>query len=602
MENPFKAVSCWFAGKFSRRIALYICALVFAAVTVTGLLLERAAKGALLHELATGLRGQAAVLSAQIPSDKWLGTGDSMEKTAGYFAAVCNCRVTLLNARGTVLGDSGVAQENLAQVENHAGRPEVRSALSGGEDYDIRRSHTLGTDFLYAAFPVYNGKELLGVVRLAVPLTQVAQKTARLRFLTLVILGLLLVLALAAALRLAASLGRPVNEIADAAKSLAAGDYGVRLRNFSTDEHGALAAALNLLAARVQESVFALEEDRARLAAILSNMGEAVAALDTQGKIQFANRDFARLFRPAMPNTAGLSLAEVVRNPQLEDLFSGVMSKGEPVVAEVIVFNGGETVFEAHAAPLSASGRLTGAILVLHDITRVRALERMRRDFVASVSHELRTPIASIRASAETLLDGALEDAANNRDFVEAIGQDASRLELLVDDILDLSAVEAGRRQPRLESVALSQIAAQTVARLANFAAGLEVALSADKELAALPPVRADRVQLEQILTNLINNAMKFNRPGGSVFVTASIAGGMVCVSVKDTGLGIPQKDLPRIFERFYRVDKARSRRMGGTGLGLSIVKHLVEAHGGVVTVESAEGSGSTFSFTLPAA
>jgi two-component system phosphate regulon sensor histidine kinase PhoR len=594
MDNK---IAGWFSAKFARRLALYFCALIFAAVLAAGLLLERAAKNAMLGELSGGLRGQAAILAAQIPVTGWSSSDGGMEKEAARFSAICNCRVTFIDPQGTVLGDSGVSAGDLPQVENHSGRPEVRAALSGRQDYDIRLSHTLNSNFLYVALPAYDGAKLLGIVRLAVPLDRVDAKIAHLRFITFTILGIMLLLAVACALRLAASLAMPLNGIAMVAKKLAGGDYAARVRFSSSDEHGELAEALNMLAERVQETLNALEQDRARLAAILSSMGEALVALDASGKIQFANRDFWKIFNLSGGNK-GLSLAEATRNAKLEELFEAVMRSGSSAVAETVIFSGGETIFEVRAAPLVSVGRINGAILVLHDVTRVRSLENMRRDFVASVSHELRTPIASIKASAETLLDGALEDAANNRDFVEAIGQDASRLESLVDDILDLSAVEAGRRQPKFEKLELEPAVRQIVARLANFAAGLEVELSAP-ELSSLPAVRADRVQFEQILTNLINNAVKFNRPGGRVMLSALREGDAVRVTVRDTGIGIPQKDLPRIFERFYRVDKARSRRMGGTGLGLSIVKHLVEAHGGAVRVESVEGEGSAFSFTL---
>ncbi|MDD2772129.1 MAG: ATP-binding protein [Elusimicrobiales bacterium] len=585
----------WFAKTFSRRIALFFCSLIFAAVGLTGLLLERSAKKIVIRELSSGLKAQARIIASQTAASGWnAAPGGALEKSAAALARACGCRVTFISPGGAVLGDSQVLADRLDAVENHSGRPEVRAALRGGEEYDIRRSRTVGEEFLYTAAPDIENGAPLGVVRLAVPLAQVNRETARLRSVTGWIMALMLLCALLAALWLARSLGRPVREIAQAAARFAAGDYQTRLRAMPPDEHGGLAAALNGMAGKIQAAIAELESDKGRLSAILSSMGSAVVAVSAEGRILFANEAFNALF----PSGAGgKTLPEAARSPQLARMLAKTAAERRALSEELTVFNPAETVLAAQSAPLAGGG----ALAVLHDMTRLRRLEFARRDFTASVSHELRTPITAIKAAAETLLDGALEDQENSREFVEAINQDAQRLARLVDDILDLAAVESGRRPPKFEPVVLAEIAEEISARLKPIAAAREIIITIDGSLAALPQLRADKTQLEQIFTNLIDNAVKFNRQGGRVELSAALEGKTAVVRVKDTGVGIPQKDLPRIFERFYRVDKARSREMGGTGLGLAIVKHLAEAHGGSVSVESAEGEGSIFTVILPA-
>ncbi len=398
---------------------------------------------------------------------------------------------------------------------------------------------------------------------------------------------------------LARSADRAIKELADAAARLAEGGEPARLRGFPPGDLGRLAGATNALAGTFRAALGDLSAERNRLATILGNMVEAVVAVDQGGMVIAVNPALGRLFGVDARAAVGRPLVETLRHSQLAELIGGVLGGGEARSEELKVFTPEERVFEAHVAPLKEEDRRVGALLVLHDITRLRALEQLRKDFVANVSHELRTPLASIQGFAETLRSGGLEDVEHRLEFVEAIEQDARRLTRLVDDLLDLSSIESGKRTPRLAPLSFRPVAEEAAAGLRPLAAARRVSIELELP-GGLPKVLADPDQLRQVLTNLLDNAVKFNREGGRVVVSARPEGGRLTVSVRDTGAGIPAADLPRVFERFYRVEKARSRELGGTGLGLAIVKHIVEAHGGSVAVESVEGAGSTFMFTLP--
>ncbi len=362
-----------------------------------------------------------------------------------------------------------------------------------------------------------------------------------------------------------------------------------------------LGEAVNRLAEMVSERIDDLSRDKSQLEAVLDQMTEAVVAVDADGVVLVVNPALSRLLGVDPASARGRSYLESLRHAGISGLIGAVLRDGNVLAQEVRLFTREELVFDAHATPLRRQGTVAGALVVLHDITRLRRLESVRRDFVANVGHELRTPLASIKGFAETLREGAMSDPVHAVEFLSTIEEHADRMAKLVDDLLDLAAIESGHRMPRFEAVALGPLCVDVARQLAPQAeeAGVRIGvLPADD----LPPARADRDQLRQILINLVSNAIKYNEPGGLVELSAEKRDAGLRVTVRDTGVGIPDADLPRVFERFYRVDKARSRDAGGTGLGLSIVKHLVEAHGGQVSVESRQPGGSSFRFTLPAA
>ncbi len=334
---------------------------------------------------------------------------------------------------------------------------------------------------------------------------------------------------------------------------------------------------------------------------ILSNMMEGVVAVDTSARVLFLNEALARLFEVDSSTAKGKHLLEVVRQNQINTLLQSVLQEKKPTSDEIHTFAPDERIFEAIAAPLLQQGKSMGALLVLHDITKVRKLEQVRRDFVANVSHELRTPLASIKGFAETLRNGALSDATVANEFLKSIEKHTDNMTALVDDLLSLTAIESGQRAPNKESLRLSEAVSEVIKGLAPIANKSKVEIQ-NRVATDMACVLMDRGHLKQIIVNLLENAIKFNHEGGWVKLEASLDGDWISLLIIDSGSGIPAQDLPRIFERFYRVDKARSRALGGTGLGLSIVKHLVEVNGGSVSVDSSATKGSTFTVKMPCA
>ncbi|MFI5363519.1 MAG: two-component system histidine kinase PnpS [Elusimicrobiota bacterium] len=589
-------------GRFGRRLALAVGGVIAAALAATGLTLTGELRARLIEDLSRGLEIQArlAALRAEADSSLPLKAG-AAQAEARALAAACECRATLIAPDGRLAGDSELDDAKLALAQNHATRPEVAAALSGSQLMASRISATVGRGMLYAAAPMRRGGALMGVARLSVPLTEIDRQVGRLRALVLWTTLAALLAAWLAAAALARGVARPVAEMADAARRLAAGDYAARVRGLGGDELGLLGGTLNDLATRVQEVVGELSRDKAQLSAVLDQMEEAVVAVDAAGSVLVVNPALSRLLGVDATRARGRRYLETVRHNGIAQLLGSVLRDGRPAAQEIRIFAPEELVFDAHAAPLTQDGRVGGALLVLHDITRLRRLEQMRRDFVANVSHELRTPLASIRGFAETLSAGAVDDKENRLEFLRTIEEHAGRLTKLVDDLLDLSAIESGHRAPRLAPIDLAAALAESAHAFMPVAEERGVRLEAPPAQ-GLPRVSADPDQLRQILANLLDNALKYTEAGGRVEVSAEAWKGGARVTVRDTGVGIPEAHLPRLFERFYRVDKARAREAGGTGLGLSIVKHLVEAHGGEVSVESSQPGGTAFRFTLPAA
>lgn len=575
------------------RIFLSLAALVCGALLIEGELSARALRRHLIEQIGQALRVQAH-LAGEVLGIK---TAD-LHRKVRELSAACACRVTFIAPSGKVLADSEVEPASIAGLENHGNRPEVAAALASGAGESSRFSQTIGQDFLYVAAAWPPAGAPAGVIRLALPLTEVAARVSDVRRKLFALVGLVLVAALFVALLLSRAISRPAASMAAAARELAQGRFEVRVLPMGSAELADLGAALNGLADAVQRGISELSREKAHLDTILSSMVEAVATVDEQGRITGLNPAAARLFGIERKEAIGRPFVEAIRHGKLDESLREAMRTDSIRTEEVKILLPQERVFAAQIVPIRREGEPAGALAVLHDVTRLREVEEMRRDFVANASHELRTPIAAIRGMAETLRAGAMSDRAARGEFIEAIENDAIRLGQLVDDLLDLSAIESGRRPPQLSLIDVFGAAEQASRRIAALAKKAGVTISIERT--RVPQVLADDAQLGQVFTNLLDNAVKFNKKGGRVVVRARVQDGALAVEVEDTGSGIPAADLPRIFERFYRVDKARSREVGGTGLGLSIVKHIIEAHGGAVGAESSAGRGSTFRFTLP--
>jgi len=519
--------------------------------------------------------------------------------------ATSGAQAALIGSNGQVLADS--APGSTVGIKD----PEIQQALSTGEGRSVRYSDPLRRDVLYyavsfAATPSPASASLPATSRayvllLALPLPDVDRQFSAMRRPVWAAFLILLASAIAVSLLDFRSTARRVRGLKDFAARMAAGDFRPLRAAPAGDALEELARALNETAARLNASIGVLTDERNRSAAILGSMIEGVAVISGDERILFSNRAFSRIL--GLDNVGeieGRPLLEVARQSDLLSAIKLALSGQEQVTSEIAVGTVRPRSFAVTAAPVQASSH-KGAVLVLHEITDLRRLERVRQDFVANVSHEFRTPLTAIQGFAETLLGGALEDPVNRRRFVEIIREHATRLARLTEDLLKLSRIEAGQLKLEFRPVSVSQLVESCVETAQLKAVPKQLALNV-RLPDGLPPVRGDAHSLQEVLQNLLDNALQYTPAGGKIDVSASCSDGRVVVTVADTGIGIPQAEQERIFERFYRVDAARSREAGGTGLGLSIARHIMEAHGGRLWVESAVGEGSRFHFSLPIA
>ena len=591
-------------SRIALKLTLTLVAFVAVSTLVAGLYLsrglERVAVESVEARLGTAVRVLHDEARTALVRGAQAGAAQAFAERAARPAAA---RVTLIALDGRVVADSERTPEGVASMENHAGRPEVRAALAGAVGRDVRRSTTIGAPLIYVAAPVTNAGRIVAVLRLAAPVEAATPAYESLRAVVLTGGGIALVVALGIGLFVAGRVTRPVVEMQDVARQMSEGNFEVRASVRSPDEIGTLGRSLNVMAGRLREKIGDLEREQAKATAVLDAMVEGVIATDGHDHIILINERARVLFGLGRARADHLPLLEVIRNVDLHDVLgeSRLAAGGTVVNREVKVSEPSERVLQVHAVPLRFTGEARGVVMVLHDITELRRLEQVRTEFVANVSHELRTPLTAIHGYLETLLDGALEEPENARKFLGIVFRHTERLGRLTDDLTDLSNIELGRISLRLVPTAVAEVADSALAIIAPRAGAGQVTVEAMLP-ADLPRVVADRDRLAQILINLVDNAVKYTPKGGRVWLEGRVREpGVVEVSVCDTGTGIPTADLPRLTERFYRVDKTRSRDLGGTGLGLAIVKHLVLVHGGELSIDSELWKGTTVRFTLPA-
>lgn len=509
-------------------------------------------------------------------------------------------RITIIGPTGVVYGDSELNGQALRDVENHFMRPEVQEALESGYGESRRYSTTVKKDMLYVA-TTFGGAELKGFLRLSIPLSDIEALSGRLKQLLIVVFVFGFFGVFTASFAISSFISRPIHEMAHSAHAIARGDYSKKIPIVRGDEVGELATAFNYMIDQVRSRLEEVVANQSRLEAVLLSMFEAVMVVDSSGVILLLNKALKDVFR-IKEDYQGKKPLELIRNIEIQEIIDkALLSCGGVITKEVVILTPVEKTLLMHAAPVIQKGSVQGAVLVMHDITELRRLERIRQDFVANVSHELRTPVTNIKGYAETLLEGALDDKKHAREFMKIIHSDAERLAQLIEDILDLSKIEAGKIPLAIEPLDLKAVLLPVVSGLEKQMQTKGIVLSL-KLTEDLPRILADKNSMRQILLNLLDNAIKYNRPNGTITISASCSYDAVQVEVADSGIGIAEKDLSRIFERFYRTDKARSRELGGTGLGLSIVKHLLAAQGGTISVESTLGEGSIFRFSLPKA
>jgi two-component system phosphate regulon sensor histidine kinase PhoR len=504
-------------------------------------------------------------------------------------------RVTVITSDGRVLADS---QSDPQTMENHAGRPEIVEALQKGDGRSIRHSVTIKRDLLYYAVRQSMPGEAPLVLRFALPLDTVDEVLGSFRRSLWLSSLVILLIAGAASLLVSRSFTDRVERLREFSGRVAEGDFRPLPSDGSGDALEALGNSLNQTAARLDRTIRTLTEERNLSSAILGSMVEGVAVVNGAERLVFANPGFAEILGLDLPPQSGSAFVEVVRQTELIEAVRQVLAGAPRVEAEIVTGTLRQHFFAATVAAVRA-GEASGAVIVLHDITELRKLERVRRDFVANVSHELKTPLTAIQGFAETLLAGAVDDSQNRGRFLEIIMEHARRLARLTDDLLKLSQMDADRLELEIRRTSVAHLVETCYETAQHHAAEKDLRISLNLP-DRLPDIAGDARRLAEVLQNLLDNAIQYTLPGGQIMLTAETSGGEVIFTVSDTGIGIPQADQPRIFERFYRVDVARSREAGGTGLGLAIAKHLVEVHGGRIWVESEVGRGSQFHFSIP--
>ncbi len=553
-----------------------------------------------LAQTAADLEARARLVTPQVAAALEEGDLAGLDRLCKGFGEAADARFTVILPSGAVVGDS---VEDPARMENHASREEVAAGLAGRVAHSTRYSRTLQQDMMYVAVPVAIEARIVGTVRAARALTAIDSALKTL-YRQVPIGGIVaLVLAALASFWVSRRISRPLEAMRHGAVGFAQGRFDHKLAVAGSMEVCSLARAMNLMAEQLDARIRTIMEQRKEQQAVLASMVEGVLALDMDGLVLHFNQAAAQFLNVDPDRLQGQPIAEVARKADLQRFIARTLEGPDPIEGEIVLQDEAARYLQAHGTVLrDAEQQEIGVLIVLHDVTRLRRLENIRRDFVANVSHELKTPITAIKASVETLLDGAAVSPADSVVFLKIVAKQADRLNAIIDDLLALSRIEQNddvsgmvlKMQP-LESALRSALQSCEVAAVEK---QIALQLACDVEL----HVRINAPLLEQAVINLVDNAIKYSEGQSSVQVEAEVEDDMVKIRVRDRGRGIAKEHLPRLFERFYRVDKARSRRQGGTGLGLAIVKHIVQAHGGTVTVSSEPGAGSVFTILLPAA
>lgn len=580
-----------------KRIMLYFIILLITGISITGFFVAQHSRDLYKNDIHERIETVALLFDNELARTVQAGAipdYDALAKTYSN-ALSTDLRITVIDNQGNVLGES---QTNYSSMENHLDRQEVQEALQGRLGDDIRFSTTLQTDFLYIAIPSLQ-TDL--IIRVSVPLDQLRRSDKHILFYSLIgmIAGLLLTSLLA--LRFSSDISRPVNDLTVAVKKIADGNYSKRVAVKKPDELGQLAAAFNDMAVTLDKTVADLTDKNVQFDAILNSMTNCVVAVDRSLRVILINSFAEQLFDIAKEDALGRKLIQVIRNRQINEIMGETIATNTSVVTELTMGAPEAGTFNIHASPiksLEGEGPNSGGIVSILDITMMRKLEKIRTEFVSNVTHELKTPLTSIRGFVETLRNGAVNDPEVAPKFLEIIDIEAERLTMLINDILQLSEIENSSSDTHITRHNLTDTISEVVSVLQIPAEKKGVTLNVTTAPEIM--IEANRDRIKQILINLIDNGINYNKENGSVSINASRVDGIVVISVEDTGIGIDPQHHSRIFERFYRVDKGRSRSMGGTGLGLSIVKHIVNMYNGDITLRSEPGKGTKFTIQLP--
>ena len=550
------------------------------------------------EQSASDLEARALLFKSQILEHLSPLDSEAIDRLCKKTGGQATTRITVILPSGMVIGDS---EKDPEKMDNHVDRPEVIQALRGQTGMSTRYSRTLEKEMMYVGIPLKRNSHMVGVVRTSVPLISIDKTMKSIQ--TKIAIGGLFIAVLAAILSLVVSrrISRPIEEIRRGAECFAQGDFECRLPVSNSEELGSLSETMNQMAIELQARINGMREQRNELEAVLSSMVEGVIALDKEERVISINQAAAQMFETNPSSAQGRSIQEVVRNSDLQNFVRHALYSTEPVEQDVVLYSDGERIINGHSTALhDAGGNRIGALIVLNDVTRLRRLENIRRDFVANVSHEIKTPITAIKGFVETLRDGGMTSGKDADRFLAIIQKHVDRLDAIIEDLLRLSRIE---EDVETEEIVLEEgrirdvlLTAMQVCQVKAAPKNIRLELSCSEDLKA----KINPALLEQAVVNLLDNAIKYSDAESEVQVEAKNVDNKILINVRDQGCGIDKKHLSRLFERFYRVDKARSRKMGGTGLGLAIVKHITQAHRGHVTVESTPGKGSIFSLHLP--
>ena len=571
--------------------------ILFAVVTSAATLFTTSTvRQDLIQRLETRIRNEMNLIGNVLSRQPW--SRESIDAVIERMGKDLNLRVTLIDDLGVVMADSEVPAEKIPQLDNHGNRVEVREAIQSGFGMSRRYSATLGQEMLYMAKRMRTPDGNWFIVRLSSPLEEVRDNvlsTLKILYLSSIAAFLLLILC---NIWIAGRITKPVRTMTNMAQRIAHGDFELRIAPYTKDEIGDLARALDSMSQQLRQTFLQLNEEKGQLTSVFRAMVEGVMVVDKNGEIAFTNDAFHRFFSDTK-DFKGMAPLAVLRNTSISDSIEKALEGAETFNLEIVLSGPPERHFIVNVVPLKTNGSLGGCIAVFHEVTKLKKLEAVRKDFVANVSHELRTPLTAIKGYAETLVDAPPDDREQEKEFLELILKHTNRLSSLTGDLLKLSAVDSGYMHMDRTMVDVCPFLKGMEQTFSNQIQEKSFRFSLDCAPETLQ-VYADRQALTQIFANLLDNALKYTPAGGSISVRAFEEPDAVHFEVSDSGIGMHKKDLERVFERFYRVDKERSRDLGGTGLGLAIVKNLVQVQHGAVWAESQPNKGSIFHVVLP--
>jgi len=584
-----------------RKIFLNIVTVLILGEIICGVLSARIVEKSQVGSIEESLIIESGLVR-ELAGESLMGVS-GIEEYITKIKKITNTRITIIDAKGNVIIDT---EKDHQTMDNHSVRPELMAALKGQLGKSIRYSNTLEVDLMYIAQPIYKDGSIVGAVRLSKPLYEINALLRKLYVNVFIAVAAGILVAILLVYKMAVNITKPIEDITYTASKIAKGQFDKRINITGRDEIGILAASINDMASRLNDTIISLKDKNIKLEAIMSSVVNGIIAIDGMERVLFINNAAERLLDITERDVVGKHLLQVVRSNSIDNYLKTILRDKKYFDAEITIDQPAEKVLKLYANPIrhNENSDIDGIIITLQDITELRKLERVRTEFVANVSHELKTPLTSIKGFAETLKMGDIEDEQDKIRFLNIIEDEADRLYRLINDILSLSELEQKRVRTAKEEIKVEKTVKEVLSMLKSQSdkKGIELELDIQEGISNL---MGDPDMFKQMLINLVDNAIKYTPGNGKVVVGAynlveDGERGKVLIKVKDNGIGIPKQHIPRLFERFYRVDKARSRKVGGTGLGLAIVKHIVILFNGEIEVESEVGKGTEFRITIP--